>query len=181
MSENSILRKILEEKVEKLQESERNVIEIGIKIIDHKRAFLGNVMTIAAAILAGLFFLLTTKELSVCTYHLAMASGIGFALSIVAASIYLLAIFSHESVVNDRRLKFVRESRQELIRKFNNHEINNIVDYEEHVKQKMGEEKNLTTQDKTWIVEEKWFVAVGFLFGGSCLVLLATFLSKTFQ
>ncbi|MFZ2522752.1 MAG: hypothetical protein WAX44_02820 [Minisyncoccia bacterium] len=54
--------KTLDGRERTLDEGEKRTIELISKNIDHKRSFLGTMMTLAAAVIAGLFILVIGKD-----------------------------------------------------------------------------------------------------------------------
>ncbi|MBU3999748.1 hypothetical protein KKG29_01025, partial [Patescibacteria group bacterium] len=96
--------KIIEGRESALEEGEKRTIELMLKNIDHKRAFLGTTMTISAAIIAGLFILLASKDFNNCFNLLAIVSSFCFAIFIISSSIYLTVILSQESLSLDKHL-----------------------------------------------------------------------------
>lgn len=171
--------KILEERQKSLDEGENRTMELSGKNIDHKRGFLGTLMTIAAAILVGLFILLTTEYVNESlSYFWAAVSGIGFATFLVGSTIYLGLILSQESVSIDKHLKFVRDSRRDFIGKVGI-EITDIDSYERYREKKYMEEKELHPANEVKGSAEFWFrLIVGFFVLSSAL-LFAVFLRAT--
>ncbi len=165
--------KIIEDREKILEEGERRIIEIGITNLDHKRAFLGTLMTIAAAIVAGLFIFTNTGTSHPCLNFLAMLSGTGLALFIVFSAVYLIMILSQESRQIDERLQFIRDSRKDFIEKVGK-EITNIDSYERFREESYGKEKGLTKPLKS--SNEIWFILVTCLFVLSTTVLIVMFI-----
>ncbi|MBU1130970.1 hypothetical protein KJ840_02450 [Patescibacteria group bacterium] len=168
--ENVNYIKIIERKWNALEEGEKRIIELGLKNIDHKRAFFGTTMTISAAIIAGLFILLANKDYNSCFNLLATISSLFFATFIISSSIYITTILSQESSSLDKSLKFVRASKQDFIKNVENETINSIDSYNKYRKQKFKEEKELKQEVRA--SSETWFILINSLFIFSCLLLL---------
>jgi len=166
--------KILDQREKSLDEGEGGLIELTSLNVDHKRAFLGTLMTISAATIAGLFFLFTNNGLNNdYLVFLAKLSGLGHASFILASSVWLTFILSQESSALDRKLTFVRESRNEFVNKVGS-EIINIDTYEKYRNTKTQEEKDL--KKPIWGDSEKWFVGLCILFTLASLPLIFMFL-----
>lgn len=161
--------KTLENREKTLEEGEKAMIGLTLKNIEHKRAFLGTLMTIATAVIAGLFILLVDKNLNSCFNLLAIMSGLGFAVFIISSSIYLTAILAQESLSLDKHLRFIRESKKDFIKKVGT-TITDINSYEEYRKQKYKEEKE--SKQEVRGSHEIWFVLINTLFIFSFLLLL---------
>lgn len=171
--------KILEDREKSLEDAERETLEIGIKIVSHKRAFLGTLMTIAAAIIAGLFVLLTTESLNKnCLHVLVTISGFGFVVFILCSAVYLTILFTQESILTDKRLKFLRESKIEFIQKIGN-DIKDFDSYERYRQEKHKKEIQLNFQNEVWGSSELWFQLVSCLFVISSVLLLIVFFLLT--
>jgi len=167
--------KTIEDRGKVLEDGERQTIELISNNINHKRAFLGTSMTIAAAVIAGLFILLIGKDLSnSCLVFLTEMSGLGFALFIVTSSIYLTVILAQESLLLDRNLQFVEESKKDFIEKVGI-SIIDVDSYEKYRGQKYREEKEL--KRKVRGSHEIWFILINVLFISSFILLLIMFLS----
>lgn|SRR3989338_1916682 len=167
--------KILEDRERNLEESEKRIIELNLKNIDHKRAFLGTTMTISAAIIAGLFILLTNKNYDGCFSLLVMTSASLFAVFMIGSSIYLTSILAQESLALDGRFKFIRESKRDFIEKVGI-AIIDIDSYEKYREQKYKEGKGLEREIKG--SHEIWFVLLNILFILPFILLFATFLLR---
>lgn len=169
--------KTLEDRDKSLDEAENRVRELGIKVIDHKRSLLGNLMTISAAIIAGLFILLTVQDPQTeCTYRLAILTGIGFGFFIISASYYMMSLLSHDSERNDKHLNFVIDAHTDFVAKVGK-EIVDLDSYEKYREKKFSEEKELKAGDETWVSKEIWFRAINWLFIISVVGVLVTFIS----
>jgi hypothetical protein len=167
--------KTLEERERTLDEGEKRTIELISKHIDHKRAFLGTLMTISAAVLAGLFILFSGKDTGACINTLATISGLGFSLFIIFSSFYLTFLLAQESLSLDKNLHFVRDSRKDFIEKVGI-AITDLDSYERYRGEKNKEEKNSRPKEKgLW---EGWFVIVSGLFILSTIIVLGLFLSS---
>ncbi len=170
--------KTLEERERTLDEGEKRTIELNSKHLDHKRAFLGTLMTISAAVLAGLFILFTGKDSGVCVNLLATISGFGFALFIISVSLYLTFLLAQESSSLDKHLQFVQNSRKDFIAKVGV-AITDLDSYERYREQKNKEEQDLRPKEKgLW---EGWFVTVSGVFILSAVLVLVLFLSSLFD
>ena len=170
--------KTLEERERTLDEGEKKTIELISKHLDHKRAFLGTLMTIAAAVIAGLFILVVGKDSSTCVNTLATASGFGFALFIISSSIYLTFILAQESLSLDKHLHFVQDSKKDFIEKVGT-TITDIDTYEHYREQKYKEE--ITSKQKERALGEGWFIGINALFIFSALLTLGFFLCPFFN
>lgn len=165
--------KIIEDKGRSLEKGEKETIELISKNIDHKRAFLGTLMTISAAILAGLFILLTNNVLEQERfYFFAALSGFGFASFIIYSSIYLIFLLSQESLSLDKRLLFLRNSGDDFIGKVGV-DIVDIDGYEKYRNEQYGKESKLKKEIKG--SHEIWFMISGGLFFISCLPIFIMF------
>lgn len=165
--------KIIEDRDKNLGESEKQIIDQSSKHIDHKRAFLGTLMTIAAAIIAGLFLLTNNNSGAFYLNLLAKISGFGFGLFIISSASYLIAIFSQESLSIDRRLEFIKNSRRDFVEKVGI-EITDIDSYEKYREQKYEEGKGVGSEIKG--SREIWFVSISLLFVISSVPLIVMFL-----
>lgn len=167
----------LEKKEQSLNEGEKDTIELISIHVNHKRAFLGTLMTISAAVIAGLFLLSTGESFDQCLKILATVSGIGFALFIIISGAYLTLLMAQESVSLDKRLLFVQSSKKDFISKVGM-EITDLDSYERYREQKYEEEKNSNHQIiGLW---EGWFVIVCGLFVVSSILVLILFLISPF-
>lgn len=160
---------ILEDREMNLEESEKHEIELSLKNIDHKRAFFGNTMSIAAIIVAGLFIFLASDNLNTHFVVLAQIDGFLFTSFLISSSIYLTYIMASESVQLDNHLKFIQESKKEFIENIGK-TIVDIDSYEKFREQKYHEGKNIKREIKG--SSEFWFIAVNILFIISFLPLL---------
>ena len=88
---------------------------MSLKNIDHKQAFLNAIMTISAAIIAGLFILLTNNDIGACLSLLALIGGAFLIIFITIASIYFVCLLAGESKQLDKTLKFVQKSQKDFI------------------------------------------------------------------
>ena len=165
----------LEERERTLNEGEKRQAELIQKHLDHKRAFLGTLMTIAAAVVAGLFILTSGDQASVCINKFATIGGLGFALFIIGSSFYLTFILSQESIVLSAGFEFVQKSKKEFIEKIGI-EIVDLDTYERYRKEKYQEEQK--SKFKRYLLWEGWFVIVNTLFILSAIITLLMFLSS---
>ena len=108
--------KAIENRWDALEEGEKRILELALKNIDHKRAFLGTNMTISAAIVAGLFILLVSGEFNIYFNSLAIISSLFFVIFIISSSIYFTALLSQEGLSLDKRLQFVKSSKQDFLK-----------------------------------------------------------------
>jgi len=148
-------------------------MEFILRNIDHKRAFLNAIMTISAAVIAGLFILLTSNDISACLNLLSLVVGAFLMVFIIIASIYLVYLLSGESKLLDEKLKFIQKSKKDFIDKVGV-EITDIDSYERFRKQQHIEEQGLIKETK--FSSEFWFIFVNGLFILSCVLLLIMFL-----
>lgn len=161
--------KILEDREKDLEESEVVIMGLIAKNIDHKRAFFGNTMSIAAIIVAGLFIFLASDNLDNYFVALAQIDGFLFTSFLISSSIYLTYILAMESTQLDKHLKFIQESKKDFIESIGK-TIVDIDSYEKFRKQKYHEGKNIKRDIKG--SSEFWFVAINILFIVSFLPLL---------
>lgn len=165
---------ILEGHERDLEESEKRIMELVFININHKRAFLNAIMTISAAVIAGIFILLISNDIGACLSLLVLISGVSLMIFIITASIYLVHLLSSESKSLDKRLKFIQESKKDFINKVGI-EIFDIASYENFREKQHKEEKGLIKEIK--FSSESWFIFVSILFILSCILLLIMFLS----
>lgn len=170
--------KTLEERENTLDEGEKRTIELISKHVDHKRAFLGTLMTISAAVLAGLFILFAGNDTGTCVSLLATVSGFGFALFIVAASAYLAFLLAQESLSLDKHLRFIQEARRDFIAKVGI-VVTSLDSYETYRKQKHKEETG--SRSKEVGLWEGWFVIISSVFVLSAILVFVLFLSSLFD
>ncbi len=168
----------LEERERTLDKGEEKTIELISKHVDHKRAFFGTLMTIAAAVIAGLFIFVIGKESNICIDVLAAISGIGFALFIIGSGIYLTFILAQESLSLDKHLHFIQNAKKEFIEKVGI-DITDLDSYENYRKQKYEEEK--ASKPKERGLSEWWFVGINALFIVSAILLFVMFLLFSFN
>ena len=170
--------KTLEERERTLDTGEERTIGLISKHVDHKRAFLGTLMTISAAVLAGLFILFTSKDSGACVNTLATISGFGFALFIIASSAYLAFLLAQESLSLDKHLRFIQKAKKDFIAKVGI-DITDLDSYERYRKQKHKEEVDLKPKERgLW---EGWFVLVSILFVLSAILVFVLFFSSLFD
>lgn len=166
--------KILEERERTLDEGEKRMIELISQHVGHKRAFLGTLMTISAAVIAGLFLLISSNDSNGCLSVLSIISGLGFAFFIISSSSYLTWILSKEGISLDGYLKFVKDSKKDFIKRIGV-DIFGIDSYEQYREQKYKEEVEVKPKEK--ITSEKYFVGICALFIISAILLLPMLLS----
>ena len=167
--------KTLQERERTLDEGEEKTIGLISKHVDHKRAFLGTLMTISAAVIAGLFIFVIGKDSNICINILATVGGLGFALFIVGSSVYLTFILAQESLSLDKHLRFVQDSKKDFIEKVST-VIIDLDSYENYRKQKYEEEKASKPKERgLW---EGWFILINSLFILSSVLLLIMFLAS---
>ena len=164
---------IVEDRIKNLEEANNYLTQLTLKNIDHKRAFLGNLMTISAAITAALFFILTTDfKSSLPNFYSLLISVSAFfsVLFITANAAYMVTLLSQESMNLDKRLAFGRKSKEDFISKLNRYTINNIDEYNHYVQEQYLEENKLV--DSKLIDGEKYFLCTIALFIISYIPLL---------
>lgn len=167
--------KILEERERTLNEGEKRTIELISQHVGHKRAFLGTLMTISAAVIAGLFLLISSNDSNGCLSVLSIISSFGFAFFIIGSSSYLTWILLQEGISLDGYLKFVKDSKKDFINRIGV-DIFGIDSYEQYKEQKYKEE--IATKPKEKIIsDEKYFVGICALFIISTILLLPMLLS----
>jgi hypothetical protein len=165
--------KIIEDRIQSLEVGENKIIEFIIKNLDHKRAFIGTLMTIAGGILAGLFFLFTKENSDISRFgFLARFGGNCFALFIIISAFYLISILSQESISLDKKLDFIRKSREKFIERLGD-KITNLKTYEKY--REIEYKKEMDNSEKKWFTEEKYFKIVCGLFVISCATIFILF------
>ena len=170
--------KTLEERERTLDDGEEKTIGLISKHVDHKRAFLGTLMTISAAVLAGLFILFTSNDSGTCVSTLATISGFGFALFIITSSAYLAFLLAQESLSLDKHLRFIQEAKRDFIAKVGI-AITDLDSYEKYRKQKHKEEVDAKPKERgLW---EGWFIIVSALFVLSAILVFVLFFSSLFD
>lgn len=170
--------KTLEERERTLDEGEKRTFELISKHLDHKRAFLGTLMTIAAAVVAGLFFLIVNKDSNGCLNTLSIIGSLGFAFFIISSSVYLTWILSQESSSLDEHLKFIQDSRKDFIEKVGV-DIVDMDSYERYREEKYKEEIEVKPKEKG--TDEKYFVGICVLFIISSVLLLPMIIAPVFN
>ncbi len=167
----------IEERERILDQGERQAIDLAIKNIDHKRAFLGTLMTISVAVIAGLFVLISQDN--GCLNLLVTINCIFFVSFLLASTIYLTIILSRESISLNKNLEFIRESKRDFIRSLTDGTIKNLDGYEEYRKKKYKREKELRKNIKN--LSEIWFILINVLFVFSIILLFITLLFIIFK
>jgi hypothetical protein len=134
-------------------------------------------MTIAAAIIAGLFFFFTgDPSNNIYLTLLARLSGLGLALFILSAAIYLTLLLSQEGVEARDRIQFLKDSKKDFLEKVGV-EITDMDSYEVYRQKKYEEEGKL--ERKIVGSHEIWFIFVLGLFVISSMPLVIMFLKAS--
>lgn len=135
-------------------------------------------MTIAAAVVAGLFLLIAGEDSNKCVNAVSIISGSGFAIFIIGSSIYLTWILAQESDSLDGRLEFLQNSKKDFIKKVGI-DIVDIDSYERYRQEKYKEE--IASKPREVATSECYFVGICALFIISAILLLPMFISPTFN
>jgi len=167
---------LIEKRESILDEGEKRTIELSLKNLDHKRAFLNNLMNMSVAIIAGLFLLLISNDGDFFSTLLIIAV-ISFALFVIISTIWLTYLFSKESSSLDRSLEFIKTSKQDFIQKLQDGTIKDFGTYENYRKEKYKEEKTKIKKEIKG-TSEFWFIFIIFLFVFSFVILLITLLLR---
>ena len=176
--EEPIYIRTIEEKEQSIDEGERRTIELNIKNIEHKRAFLGTLMTISSAFVAGLFIFIGKINNNELIYRiLTMVSGLGLTFFVISSAYYLGFLLSEEGREGDERLGFVKKSKKDFIEKVGV-TINDLNSYEKYRQEKYEEERKLDR--KITFSDEKWFKFVICLFIISAVPLTIMFIIAGF-
>jgi hypothetical protein len=157
--------KTLEDRSKFIDEGEKRLTELILVNIDHKRSFLGILMTIAAAVIAGLFILMINENSDYLNLF-STISSLGFSIFIISSGIYLTFILSQESQTLDSGYKFIKNSKKNFLEKIGT-EIVDLDSYEKYRIQKYEEEKDSKIESK--LISEKWFIGVSLFFIGSAI------------
>lgn len=169
------LVELLEKNDESLREAEGNIYPLINENVSQKRIFLGTLMTIAAAVIAGLFFLFSKDYISdSCAQLLAKISGLVYALFIVLSSAWLTALLSQESLKLDGRIQFYKRTGKEFMERAGN-AIKSEDDFREFLNKKLEESGKIEGR-KIFGDQEWWFVGISSLFILASLPLMVLFL-----
>ena len=169
--------KLVEERENILNEGEKRTIELLLKNLDHKRAFLNNLMSMSVAVIAGLFLLLISNDGEFFSTLLIIIAVLSFALFVIISTIWLTYLFSKESSSLDRSLEFIKTSKQDFIQKLKDGTIKDFETYENYRKEKYKEEKTKIKKEIKG-TSEFWFIFIIFLFVFSFIILLIALLLR---
>lgn len=135
-------------------------------------------MTIAAAIVAGLFFMFTKDVFSgKSELHLAQIAGILYAIFIFSSGFWLTLILGQESSRLDRKIKFYQNLPEEMYTKIGK-EIRNERVFNDYLRAKFTQSKALDT--KIYGDKEYYFYIICGLFLLASLPIVALFIIKMF-
>lgn len=161
--ESNKMIEMVDENIADITKTESNLFPILNENVSQKRTFLGTLMTIAAAIIAGLFLMFSKEYIprGPATY-LAQISGIFYGLFIVSASIWLTAIMSQEGTKLDRHLDFYKSLREDIYKKVGT-AIRSKNDFDKFLKEKLEQNTKLSNK-KIFGANEYFFWIVTALF-----------------
>lgn len=157
----------LKEREKILNSGEQRMIQLCSKNIDHKRAFLGTLMTISTGIITGLF-ILAKNESSL----LIIISGFGLIVFVVFCALYLLILLSQESLQLGEKLDFIKKSKKDFIQSVGTR-IVDIDTYKEYRNEQYEKELKINREIKG--SRERWFIFICSQFIVSLIALLPFF------
>lgn len=165
---------MLDENIKDIRATEAQLLIPLNDNVAQKRTFLGTLMTISAAIIAGLFFVFTKdpSPLTGCSLLLAQLSAISHAAFIFMSSFWLTAILGQESARLDRKINFYRTLPDEMYGKVGK-EIRSEDAFNNYLKEKLSESKSLDTE--IYFQHEYYFYAICGLFIIALLPIAALF------
>jgi|GEM_PF-2121232 len=158
--------------LDEITETESKILPILNENVAQKRSFLGTLMTIAAAIIAGLFFMFSKDYIpSGCATALAKFSGIFYSLFIAAATVWLTLIMSQEGTKLDKQLDFYRSLRADLLKKVGT-AIRSKKDFDLFLKEKL--DQSIKLSDKKVLGAEEYFfwIVTGLFIAASAPVVI---------
>jgi len=168
---------MMDENIADITKTESDLLPILNENVSQKRTFLGTLMTIAAAIIAGLFFMFS-KDYIPTGYatFLAKFSGFLYSLFIVSSSIWLTAIMSQEGTKLDKHLDFYKSLREDLYKKVGM-AIRSKNDFDAFLKEKL--EQSIKLSDKKIFGAEEYFfwIITGLFIIASVPVMILFFLA----
>lgn len=167
--------KMIENRIKILDEGESRIVKLSLMNIEHKRNFLGNIMSISIAAIAGLFILLSQSSYFEISEKLVLINVILLGLFIILSAVYLTSILSQESVLLDENIQFTKRTRAEFIESVKNGTVHDIESYEEYRKLKYSEEinsrKSVKGSNEIWFILLNFFIYIFF-----CVIIVIFFL-----
>lgn len=153
--ESKKMIEMVDENIADITKTESDLLPLLNENVSQKRTFLGTLMTISAAIIAGLFFMFS-KEYIPTGYatFLAKFGGFFYGLFIVSASVWLTAIMSQEGTKLDRHLDFYKSLREDIYRKVGT-AIRSKKDFDDFLKEKL--DQNIKIGDKKILGVKEYF------------------------
>jgi hypothetical protein len=117
-NESEKMIEMMDENVANIAKSESELLPLVNENVAQRRTFLSTLMTIAAAIVAGLFFLFSTDYLPTERAILwAKFSGVFYSLFIVCCTVWLTTILSQEGTKLDKHMDFYKSLREDIYEK----------------------------------------------------------------
>jgi len=161
--ESKKMIEMVDENIADITKSESELLPLLNENVSQKRTYLGTLMTIAAAIIAGLFFMFSKEYIPTGgATSLAKFSGFFYGLFIVCASIWLTAIMSQEGTKLDRHLDFYKSLREDIYRKVGT-AIRSRKDFDDFLIEKLEQSVKLSNK-KIFGADEYFFWIVTGLF-----------------
>ena len=161
--ESKKMIEMMDENLDGINETESNILPLLNENVAQKRSFLGTLMTIAAAIIAGLFFMFFKDYIpSGYATFLAKFSGFFYSLFIVCSTVWLALIMSQEGTNLDKQLDFYRSLREDILKKIGT-AVRSKKDFDVFLKEKLDESIKLSSR-KIFAAEEYFFWIVVGLF-----------------
>jgi len=153
--ESKKMIEMIDENLDDITKTESNILPLLNENVAQKRSFLGTLMTIAAAIIAGLFFMFSKDYIpSGCATTLAKFSGFFYSLFIVGSTAWLTLIMSQEGTKLDKQLDFYRSLREDLFKKVGT-AIRSKKDFDFFLKEKL--DQSIKLSDKKILGAEEYF------------------------
>ncbi len=140
--------RLIEDRARSLTENENSLIGLYSMNIEHRRAMLGTQMTIAAAVIAGLFIFFATSDKAIDPQFLILArlGGYGYAMFLLYGCLWLAALLVAENTTLSDALKFLRQTRSEFFDAVGT-TINDIKSYEEFRNSKFSDESKINRKN----------------------------------
>lgn len=161
--ESKKMIEMVDENIADITKTESDLLPLLNENVSQKRTFLGTLMTIAAAIIAGLFFMFSKDYIpSGCATLLAKFSGFFYGLFIVSASIWLTAVMSQEGTQLGKHMDFCKSLREDIYTKVGT-AIRSKKDFDDFLKEKLNQSIKLSDK-KIFGAEEYFFWIVTGLF-----------------
>lgn len=173
--ESSKMIEMVDENVADIAKTESDLLPLLNENVAQKRTFLGTLMTIAAAIIAGLFFMFSKDYIPTgCATFLAKFSGFFYGLFIASSSIWLTAIMSQEGTKLDKHLDFYKNLRENIYSKVGT-AIRSKKDFDVFLKEKLEQSIKISNK-KIFAAEEYFFWVVTGLFIVASIPVIILFL-----